>query len=74
MVCAKLFTDYSYLEHFLITITTAADYNMIMCGCEPWTQRVHVSAFCCSSMAFLIPKWTFDVASSSQLNLLYTMM
>ena len=64
MVCAKLFTDYSYLEHFLITITTAADYNMIMCGCEPWTWRVDVSAFCCCCfMAFFIPKKDFDVAN-----------
>ena len=61
MVCAKLFTDYSYLEHFLITITTAADHSMIMCGCEPWTWRVDVS--CCCSMAFFIPKKDFDVAN-----------
>ena len=37
-----ILADYSYSDHYMITITTAAGFNMTKCGCKTWSGTVQL--------------------------------
>ena len=36
----NIHVEYSHLDYYMITVTTAAGFNMTMCGCKTWSRKV----------------------------------